>query len=121
MCIRDSPSTAKSSVKVKAAIIGPISPSEKITMDRKVDSSRLPESQNAKPQGSTQISTEGRMASVSYTHLDVYKRQVDDEKHLLHSIFGTALHTQIVNDKQIIFVKTGDKLCPVLRLSLIHI
>ena len=40
----------------------PNQPSEKITMDRKVESSRLPESQNAKPQGSTQISTEGRMA-----------------------------------------------------------
>ena len=37
-------------------------------MDRKVESSRLPESQNEKPQGSTQISTEGR--------IDVYKRQV---------------------------------------------
>ena len=24
---------------------------------------------------------------------------VDDEKHLLHSIFGTALYAQIVNDK----------------------
>ena len=56
------PNTAKSSVKVKAAIIGPISPSEKITIDRKVESSRLPESQNAKPQGSTQINTEGKMA-----------------------------------------------------------
>ena len=40
---------------------------------------------------------------------------VNDEKHLLHRILGAALHTQIVNDKQIIFVKTGDKLCPVLR------
>ena len=48
--------------KVKAAIIGPTRPREKITMDRKVESSRLPESQNEKPQGSTQISTEGRMA-----------------------------------------------------------
>ena len=35
---------------------------EKIIIERKVESSRLPESQNAKPQGSTQISTEGRMA-----------------------------------------------------------
>ena len=26
---------------------------------------------------------------------------VDDEKHLLHSIFGTALYSQIVNDKQV--------------------
>ena len=34
---------------------------------------------------------------------------VDDEKHLLHSIFGTALHTQIVNDKQVVLVKAGDK------------
>ena len=37
-------------------------PSEKITIDRKMESSRLPESQNAKPQGSTQINTEGKMA-----------------------------------------------------------
>ena len=80
---------------------------------------------------------------VSYTHLDVYKRQVidtgvgqirrvfqlgqfqvccdnhgpaaavaavDDEKHLLHSIFGTALYTQIVNDKQVVLIKAGNKL-----------
>ena len=40
---------------------------------------------------------------------------VDDEKHLLHSIFGTALYSQIVNDKQVIFVKAGNKLRPVLR------
>ena len=39
---------------------------------------------------------------------------VDDEKHLLHSIFCTALYTQIVNDKQVIFVKAGDKVGPVL-------
>ena len=31
-------------------------------MDKKTESSRLPEIQNAKPQGSTQISTEGRIA-----------------------------------------------------------
>ena len=35
---------------------------------------------------------------------------VDDEKHLLHSIFGTALYSQIVNDKQVIFIKAGNKL-----------
>ena len=40
---------------------------------------------------------------------------VDDEKHLLHSIFGTALYSQIVNDKQVILVKAGNKLRPVLR------
>lgn len=34
---------------------------------------------------------------------------VDDEKHLFHSIFGTALYTQIVNDKQVVLVKAGDK------------
>ena len=46
---------------------------------------------------------------------------VNDEKHLLHSILGTALYSQIVNDKQVILVKAGNKLRPVLRLSLIHI
>ena len=30
---------------------------------------------------------------------------VDDEKHLLHSIFGTALYTQIVNDKQVVLIR----------------
>ena len=40
---------------------------------------------------------------------------VNDEKHLLHSIFGTALYSQIVNDKQVILVKAGNKLRPVLR------
>ena len=35
---------------------------------------------------------------------------VNDEKHLLHSIFGTALYSQIVNDKQVIFIKAGNKL-----------
>jgi len=40
---------------------------------------------------------------------------VDDKKHLLHSIFGTALYTQIINDKQVILVKAGNKLRPVLR------
>ena len=40
---------------------------------------------------------------------------VDDEKHLLHSIFGTALYTQIVNDKQVVLIKAGDKVGPVLR------
>ena len=39
---------------------------------------------------------------------------VNDEKHLLHRILGTALHTQIVNDKQVVFVKAGDKVGPVL-------
>ena len=37
---------------------------------------------------------------------------VDDEKHLLHRILGTALHTQIVNDKQVVLVKAGDKVVP---------
>ena len=40
---------------------------------------------------------------------------VNDEKHLLHRILGAALHTQIVNDKQVILVKAGNKLRPVLR------
>ena len=39
---------------------------------------------------------------------------VNDEKHLLHRILGTALHTQIVNDKQVVLVKAGDKVGPVL-------
>ena len=39
---------------------------------------------------------------------------VDDEKHLLHSIFGTALYSQIVNDKQVVLIKAGDKVGPVL-------
>src|SRR5699024_9899126 len=39
---------------------------------------------------------------------------VNDEKHLLHRILGTTLHTQIVNDKQVVFVKAGDKVGPVL-------
>src|SRR5699024_7172574 len=30
---------------------------------------------------------------------------VNDEKHLLHRILGTALHTQIVNDEQVVLVK----------------
>ena len=34
---------------------------------------------------------------------------VNDEKHLLHRILGAALHTQIVNDKQVVLVKVGDK------------
>ena len=38
-----------------------------------------------------------------------------DEKHLLHSIFGTALYSQIVNDKQVVLIKAGDKVGPVLR------
>ena len=38
---------------------------------------------------------------------------VDDEKHLLHSIFCTALYTQIVNDKQVILCLAGDKVGPV--------
>jgi len=40
---------------------------------------------------------------------------VNDEKHLLHRILGAALHTQIVNDKQVVLVKAGNKLRPVLR------
>ena len=43
-------------------MIGPTSPREKITMERNADNSRLPDSQKANPQGSTQISTEGRIA-----------------------------------------------------------
>ena len=39
---------------------------------------------------------------------------VNDEKHLLHRILGTALHTQIVNDEQVVLVKAGDKVGPVL-------
>ena len=39
---------------------------------------------------------------------------VNDEKHLLHRILGAALHTQIVNDKQVVFVKAGDKVGPIL-------
>lgn len=40
---------------------------------------------------------------------------VNDEEHLLHRILGTALHTQIVNDEQVVLVKAGDKVGPVLR------
>ena len=43
------------------------------------------------------------------------RQSVWHEKHLLHSIFGTALYSQIVNDKQVILVKAGNKLRPVLR------
>src|SRR5699024_8390716 len=39
---------------------------------------------------------------------------VNDEKHLLHRILGIALHTQIVNDEQVVLVKAGDKVGPVL-------
>ena len=39
---------------------------------------------------------------------------VNDEKHLLHRILGAALHTQIVNDEQVVLVKAGDKFGPVL-------
>ena len=39
---------------------------------------------------------------------------VNDKKHLLHRILGTALHTQIVNDKQVVLVKAGDKVGPCL-------
>src|SRR5699024_5142063 len=39
---------------------------------------------------------------------------VNDEKHLLHRILGTALYTQIVNDEQVVLVKAGDKVGPVL-------
>ena len=47
---------------------------------------------------------------LSLIHISAAIAAVDDEKHLLHSIFGTALYTQIVNDKQVIFVKAGNKL-----------
>ena len=39
---------------------------------------------------------------------------VNDEKHLLHRILGAALHTQIVNDEQVVLVKAGDKVSPIL-------
>ncbi len=39
---------------------------------------------------------------------------VYDKKHLFHRILGAALYTQSVNDKQVIFVKAGDKVGPVL-------
>ena len=39
---------------------------------------------------------------------------VNYEKHLLHRILGVALHTQIVNDKQVVLTKAGDKGDPVL-------
>src|SRR5699024_8323384 len=39
---------------------------------------------------------------------------VNDKKHLLHRILGAALHTQIVNDEQVVLVKAGDKISPVL-------
>ena len=41
---------------------------------------------------------------------------VNDEKHLLHRILGAALHTQIVNDKQVVFVKAGDNVSLILRV-----
>ena len=40
---------------------------------------------------------------------------VNDEKHLLHRILGAAFHTQIVNDKQVVLIEAGYKICPVLR------
>ena len=39
---------------------------------------------------------------------------VNDEKHLLHRILGAVLHTQIVNDEQVVLVKAGDKVGPIL-------
>ena len=39
---------------------------------------------------------------------------VDDEKHLLHRIVGAALHAQIIDNQQIIFSQTCDKLRPFL-------
>ena len=42
------------------------------------------------------------------------KAAVNDKRYLFYRILGAALYTQIVNDKQVILVKAGDKICSVL-------